>query len=112
MEALPRIVVWVISVFDPRRVAMKSGPLTKRRYLALEFGVRKILSLPRAAIGRRHSLLKTAQIGPVWVLGIRYGFHHPLRPFAMFEHLRTFSVLRARRLPMLIRHRVARQATG
>lgn len=91
MEALPQIVVWVISVFDLRQLGHEVRPLDQAAIRHADFETLKTLSLPKSTIGRRRSLLETARIDPIWVLGIRNGFRHPLRLFAMFEHLRTLS---------------------
>ena len=117
MEALPRIVVWVISVFDPRQLGHEIRPLDQAAIRHSDFETLKILSLPKSTIGRRRSLLKTASIDPI---GYSVSEMDPvlLRAFSpclstcgLFQAL-SGHVLRARRSPMLIGHRVARQATG
>lgn len=98
-------------------MAMKSGPLSGRRLVALNYGTLKTLSLSRVNIGRRRSLLETASIDPI---GYSVSEMDPVLLRASRQVLSTCGlfqalsghVLRARRSPMLIRRRVARQATG
>ena len=82
-----------------------------------DFGTLKTLSLTKSTIGRRRSLLKTASIDPIGYSVsemdpvILCAFSPCLSTCGLFQAL-SGHVLRARRSPMLIRHRVARQATG
>lgn len=59
MEALPQIVVWVISVFDPRQLGHEVRSLDQA-VRHPDFETLKTLSLPKSTIGRRRSLLETA----------------------------------------------------
>ena len=63
---------------------MKSGPLTKRRYLASDYETLKTLSLPKSTISRRPSLLKNRPYR--FHLGSRYPKWIP-SSFAPFEWL-------------------------
>ncbi len=60
MEALPRIVVWVISVSDPRQLGHEVRFLDQAAIRHSDFETLKTLSLLKSTIGRRRSLLKTA----------------------------------------------------
>lgn len=60
MEALPQIVVWVISVSDPRQLGHEVRSLDQAAIRHSNFKTLKTLSLPKSTIGRRRSLLKTA----------------------------------------------------
>lgn len=117
MEALPRIVVWVISVFDPRQLGHEVRSLDQAAIRHSDSGTLKILSLPKSTIGRRRSLLETASIDPIGYSVsemdsvLLRAFSPCLSTCGLFQAL-SGHVLRVRRLPMLIRHRVARQATG
>lgn len=98
-------------------MAMKSGPLSRRRSVALNYGTLRDPFPLRVIAGRRRSLLKppistppgysVSEMDPV----ILCAFRQVLSTCGLFQAL-SGHVLRARRSPMLIRHRVARQATG
>lgn len=103
--------------FDSQQLGHEVRPLDQAAIRHSDFGILKILSLPKSTIGRRRSLLETASIDPI---GYSVSEMDPvlLRAFSpclstcgLFQAL-SGHVLRARRSPMLIGHWVARQATG
>ena len=104
--------------FDPRQLDHEVRPLDQSaiQHIRCRNPERPFPSRNRPTAGDE-VCLKTARIDLVKVLGIRNGSRPPSRLSPCVSTCGLFQVLnghvlRARRLPMLIRLRVARQATG